>query len=125
VNPASAFGACVCGLLLLGVHAAAAAQQRVTGKQCEPLPAATFMPVRLALQAPAQPSAPSAPPLPFRYIGKLVQDGRAEIWLMRGERHFSVAPGDSLGRDYRVEQVTDTEVLITYLPLNVQQSLPL
>jgi hypothetical protein len=122
VNPARAFGACVCGLVLLGVHPAVAAQQRVGGKQCEPLPTAAFMPVRLALQAPAQ---PSAPPLPFRFIGKLVQDGRAEIWLMRGERHFSVVPGASLGRDYRVEQVTDTEVLITYLPLNIQQSLPL
>ncbi len=110
----------MCGLVLLGLPAAAAAQQRIAGKQCEP--AATFMPVRLALQAPAQ---PSAPPLPFRYIGRLVQDGRAEIWLMRGERHFSVVPGDSLGRDYRVDQVSDTELLITYLPLNIQQSLPL
>lgn len=122
MNAARAFGACVCGLVLLGVHAAAAAQQRAAGKQCEPVAAAAFMPVRLALQAP--PPA-SAPPLPFRYIGKLVQEGRAEVWLMRGERHYSAVPGASLGRDYRVEQVTETEVLITYLPLDIQQSLPL
>ena len=35
-----------------------------------------------------------------------------------------VAAGDRIG-DYRVESITDGEILFTYLPLKTKQSLPL
>lgn len=72
---------------------------------------------------PAKLQAP--PPIPFRYIGRVIEDGKLEVFLVRGEEHFSVAAGDMLGADYRVEAVTDTEVVLVYLPLNARQRLPL
>jgi hypothetical protein len=72
---------------------------------------------------PARAEAP--PPIPFRYIGRMIEDGKLEVFLVRGEEHFSVAAGDMLGADYRVEAVTDSEVVLVYLPLNARQSLPL
>jgi len=71
----------------------------------------------------AEPPAP--PPLPFRYIGRVVQDGRVEVLLLRGAQHFSAAAGEALGSQYRVDKISDSEILILYLPLNVQQALPL
>ena len=71
----------------------------------------------------AEPPAP--PPLPFRYIGRVVQDGRVEVLLLRGAQHFSAAAGESLGSQYRVEKISDSEILILYLPLNIQQVLQL
>jgi hypothetical protein len=68
---------------------------------------------------------PAPPPLPFRYIGRVVQDGRVEVLLLRGAQHFSVAAGGALGSQYRVEKIGESEILILYLPLNVQQVLPL
>ena len=79
---------------------------------------------RIAQVKPPQPPAPP-PPLPFRYIGRVVQDGRVEVLLQRGAQHFSVAAGEALGSQYRVESIGDSEILILYLPLNVQQALPL
>ena len=76
--------------------------------------------VQVKLAAP-----PAPPPLPFRYIGRVVQDGRVEVLLLRGAQHFSVAAGEALGSQYRVEKIGDSEILFLYLPLNVQQVLPL
>ena len=80
--------------------------------------------VQVKLAAPPAP-APVPPPLPFRYIGRVVQDGRVEVLLLRGAQHFSAAAGEALGSQYRVEKISDSEILILYLPLNVQQALPL
>jgi hypothetical protein len=103
--------------VLLAVSLAAAAGASLG---CEPrLP--RLVQVKLAPAAPA----PSAPPLPFRYIGRLVQDGRVEVLLLRGAQHFSVAAGERVGAQYRVERVNESEVVFTYLPLDIQQSLPL
>lgn len=76
--------------------------------------------VKLAAPTPTPP-----PALPFRYIGRLVQDGRVEVLLLRGAQHFSVAAGESVGSQYRLERVSESEIVFTYLPLNIQQSLPL
>ena len=100
--------------VLLAVSLAAAA---IAGHACEPR---LHRLVQVKLVAPTP-----APPLPFRYIGRLVQDGRVEILLLRGAQHFSVAAGDTLGAQYRVDQVNEAEIVFTYLPLNIQQSLPL
>jgi hypothetical protein len=103
--------------VLLAVSLAAAAGAALG---CEPR-LHRLVQVKLAPAA----QAPAAPPLPFRYIGRVVQDGRVEVLLLRGAQHFSVSTGDSIGAQYRVERVNESEIVFTYLPLNVQQSLPL
>ena len=69
------------------------------------------------------PAAPTMPPLPFRYVGRAVEDNRTAIFLERGNENYSVAQGERAGRDYRVEQITDAAVTFTYLPLGARQTL--
>lgn len=67
----------------------------------------------------------AAPTLPFRYIGRLVQNGTTEVLLMRGERLYSIAAGGKAGDDYVVERIGDSSVVFTYVPLNLKQNLDL
>jgi hypothetical protein len=67
---------------------------------------------------------PEAPPLPFRYLGKLIEDGKLSVFLANGEESVTAVAGQRIG-DYRVDKVTESEVQFTYLPLKTKQSLPL
>jgi hypothetical protein len=67
---------------------------------------------------------PEAPPLPFRYLGKIIEDGKVSVFLANGDESISVTAGQRIG-DYRIDRITEAEVRITYLPLKQQQSLPL
>jgi hypothetical protein len=85
----------------------------------------------LTWDAPAQDSyAPPAtsqvaPPLPFRYVGRLVQNGRSEALVMRGNLLHSIAEGDEIDGEYRVERITGAAIHFTYLPARVKQNLDL
>jgi hypothetical protein len=70
------------------------------------------------------PAKPVAPPLPFQYFGRLTENGKTEVFVMRGEELLSVAPGQKLG-DYRVDKVGETSIAFTYLPLKTKQTLDL
>jgi hypothetical protein len=65
---------------------------------------------------------PVAPPLPFQYFGRITENGKTEVFLMRGEELLSVAPGQTLGA-YRVDQVGAGSIAFTYLPLKTKQTL--
>jgi hypothetical protein len=82
----------------------------------------SFAPAR-ARQAPAAAPAPSAPPLPFRYIGQLIEDGKLEIILLRGSEHLTVAEPGALDAEYRVDALSESSIAFTYLPLNTRQTL--
>ncbi|HEX6319757.1 MAG TPA: hypothetical protein VFZ84_12935 [Burkholderiales bacterium] len=73
-----------------------------------------------------QPSAtPAPPPLPFRYIGSLRQNGKLEVLLMRGSAVYSLAAGDEIDGEYRVERITESTISFTYLPLKTKQDMHL
>ncbi|HEU4442222.1 MAG TPA: hypothetical protein VFR83_09390 [Burkholderiales bacterium] len=67
---------------------------------------------------------PAAPPLPFQYFGRLTENGKTEVYVMRGEELITLAPGQKIG-DYRVEQIADASISFTYLPLKMKQTLDL
>ena len=67
---------------------------------------------------------PSAPPLPFRYFGRLTENGKTEVFVMRGDDLLAIAPGQNIG-EYRVEQIADASISFTYLPLKMKQTLDL
>jgi hypothetical protein len=74
-------------------------------------------------QAAAAPAKPEAPELPFRYMGKVIEDGKLEILLLRGDEHFAVAAGQKVGTEYRLDKVTASALTFTYLPMKKKQTM--
>ena len=81
-----------------------------------------FAPEKQAMSS--APEKPVAPPLPFKYFGKLTENGKTEVFVMRGEDLLAVAPGEKLG-EYRVDAVSEASISFTYLPLKTKQTLGL
>lgn len=71
---------------------------------------------------PPPPPAPTAPPLPFTYLGRY-SDEFLIIILLKGDRIFTVAEGDVIENTYRVDKLSAGTVNLTYLPLNIVQTL--
>jgi len=94
--------------------------------QNDPFSRKGLTPERAAPAAAVQQPAPKpvAPPLPFKYFGRLIENGKTEVYVMRGEELLTLARGQNIG-EYRVEEVGDSTIAFTYLPLNTKQTLDL
>ncbi|HEX6733648.1 MAG TPA: hypothetical protein VF096_02450, partial [Azonexus sp.] len=74
--------------------------------------------------APAPEPAPEAPPLPFRYLGRVEEAGRPTVvFLARDDEVLAVHPGDSIDSAYRLIRLNDDEVYFLYRPLKIEQAL--
>lgn len=74
--------------------------------------------------APAPP--PEAPPLPFRYLGKVEEPGQATVvFLARDNQVLAVRPGENIDSAYRVVRLKKDEVFFLYRPLKIEQALPM
>jgi hypothetical protein len=94
--------------------------------QIDPFARRSFAPAaQPSAAAAAAPAAPTAPPLPFRYFGKLTEKGKTEVYVMRGEDLISIAAGEKIGGEYRVERITESTISFTYLPLKTSQTMDL
>jgi hypothetical protein len=71
----------------------------------------------------AQP--PSAPPLPFVYMGKLLSEDAHAVFLTLGERNLIVHEGDVIDAIYRVDKLSDAGLTFIHLPSGIQQNLPI
>jgi hypothetical protein len=78
----------------------------------------------LAVPLPPPPP-PQAPPLPFTYMGRLSEDRDTTVFLTLGDRNLVVKPGDTIDNTYKVEEVGESAVVLTYLPMNQRQTLPI
>lgn len=72
---------------------------------------------------PPPPPPPQAPPLPFAYLGKLVEETRVVVFLTQGDRNHVVRAGDTLDGTWRVDEIDEHAVSLTYVPLGQQRSL--
>ena len=72
---------------------------------------------------PLPPPAPKAPPLPFTYLGKFQDAAAPVIFLVRGDRILTVSAGDVIEGTYRVDGIVGATLGLTYLPLNIKQTL--
>lgn len=63
------------------------------------------------------------PPLPFQFLGRFVDEGKAAYFLQAGERNVVARPGDMLEERYRFDGVVQGSLQFTYLPLNLKQTL--
>ena len=75
-----------------------------------------------AAAEPAPP--PRAPALPYRYLGRMEEDGRVVAFLAEGTQPVPrvVRQGDMLP-NHRVDEITPQGMRLTYLPLNETQRL--
>jgi hypothetical protein len=92
----------------------------------DPFARRSFAPAQAAAAPAAAPEAPpQAPQLPFTYLGKVIEDGKLSVFLARGDDSFSLPAGkrQKLDDQYRVDKVTETQVVFTYLPMNTKQTL--
>ncbi|WP_283743549.1 hypothetical protein [Sideroxydans sp. CL21] len=72
---------------------------------------------------PKIPPRPSAPPLPFNYIGKMLEEGdHRAVFLEKQSRIFVVREGDAIEASYRVDAINPPVMILTYLPLEIKQT---
>jgi len=69
------------------------------------------------------PPQPVAPPLPFTFIGKSLEEGKWEVFLASGERTHIATEGGVIDGAWRVERIAPPMMTLTYLPLNQVQQL--
>ena len=68
--------------------------------------------------------APTAPPMPYRFSGKLMQDGKLEVFLSKGDSVVAVQQGETIEGGYRVESIGEEQITLTYLPLGKKETIP-
>lgn len=78
-----------------------------------------------AAAAAPPPPQPVAPPFPYAYLGGLLEDGVRTTFFTQGDRVLPVKAGDTVDAVYRVDQMTEKQMTLTYLPLNQSLTLAL
>ena len=70
------------------------------------------------------PPKPTAPPLPYQFMGSYTPNGAAPVvFLTRGDVVYDVHVGDTLENTYSVDKLEGGQLYLTYKPLNIQQQL--
>jgi hypothetical protein len=75
----------------------------------------------MAAHSAAEP--PAEPPLPFQYLGKVIDEGRISVFLASGAAHYSVRQGQAVNDEYRVDAITEAAVAFTHLSTGRRQVL--
>jgi hypothetical protein len=73
--------------------------------------------------APVVAAAPTAPELPFQFIGRMGTNDDLQIFLQSGEKLYVVRQGDVIEDTYRLDRVSAEELSLVYLPLHQSQTL--
>ena len=72
---------------------------------------------------PPPPPEPVAPAFPFTFMGRMVENDTTTIFLTRQNQSYSVKLNGIVEREYRVDRIDNDQVIFTYLPLNIPQTL--
>lgn len=67
---------------------------------------------------PSPPPAPVAPPFPYAYVGGLVDEGLRTLFFAKGERVLPVKAGDVVDAAFRIDEIDEKQMKLTYLPMN-------
>jgi hypothetical protein len=70
--------------------------------------------------APVVAPAPVAPPLPYRFAGKVRKGSEEEVLISKGDVVFPVKAGDTLDGVYKVESISAERIDLVYLPLGTR-----
>jgi hypothetical protein len=95
-----------------------------------PVRVAATEPVRDLFQLPQPPAppptqakAPTAPPLPFSYLGGLSEGGETQIFLSDGTNMVVAKPGSRLAGGWILESVAPGQAVFNYEALQQRQTL--
>jgi hypothetical protein len=104
---------------------APAPRERLIGMQANLFPTQTWVPPPPPPKPyiPPPPPPPKPPPLPFKFLGRWVENGQQTLYLVQGEEPIPIRPGQVLASRWRVDEITDRTVVFTYLPLDMQSIL--
>jgi len=75
--------------------------------------------------APSAPPAAVAPPLPFQFLGLMIDDDKTTLFLAMKERNIAVSVGEMIDSLYRVDSIDNDVAVFTYLPMKQKQTLPI
>lgn len=67
------------------------------------------------------PPIPTAPPLPFTYIGKVIEEGKPTVFVSKQQKNYYLKGGEVLEGTYRVDKVESDRVVFVYIPLETEQ----
>jgi len=99
-----------------------ASAERLPRMQANLFPRQTWVPPPKPY-IPPPPPPPKPPPLPFKYLGRWVEDSQLTVFLMQGEQPIPIKAGQVLSGNWRVDEITARSVVFTYLPLDMQSTL--
>ena len=63
------------------------------------------------------------PENPFKFAGKLIDNGEVVVFLMDGAKNYSVRAGDVLEGNWEVKAITPPMMTIKYIPLNIEMQM--
>jgi hypothetical protein len=72
---------------------------------------------------PPPPPTPRAPPLPFQFIGQLIEEGEARAFINHQGRNLIIKTGDVINGTYLVEEIAAGKIVFVYQPLQERQVL--
>jgi hypothetical protein len=67
--------------------------------------------------------APSLPPNPYTYAGKITENDDWVVFLTDGTKNFAVKTGEDLESGWRVQRIQQTQLTLMYQPLKQQVTL--
>lgn len=105
---------------LTGPRADIASRRALAPLHADPFRAAPWI---VPAARPRRKAAPAAPPLPFRFVGRVYEGATMRLFLSRGDKLYSVRQGDALDGGYRIESVSDTSITFLYRPTGTRQTM--
>jgi hypothetical protein len=66
-------------------------------------------------------TAPVAPPVPYRFAGRVRKGSEEEVLISRGDLVFPIKVGDTLDGMYKVESIDADRIELLYLPLGTRE----
>ena len=68
-------------------------------------------------------TAGGAPALPFLFMGRFIDDGKAAYFLQMEDRNIVARVGEKIDDSYQLDGAVNGTLTFTYLPLNLKQTL--
>ncbi|HYD82128.1 MAG TPA: hypothetical protein VEC06_20170 [Paucimonas sp.] len=102
------------------------AKEPLVESDVDPFKVVSFLPPPPKVAAPPPPPPkPTAPPFPYRYFGRMVGvDGKLVTYLTRNDELIPIREQDVLDNAYRIDSIGDTQIVVTYLPLEEKAIVP-